>query len=133
MAGLGSSWAVRLSVVALVLAFGFIARAAWENLDFGVYSGVGASSVANAQEFDDTNGDTGSTSGGAADGQYSASSGAQETTAREATSPASDQYAAGKGSLLEAGGPSEGPVPRMPDGGCPAEFPMEGPDGCHAV
>jgi hypothetical protein len=27
------------------------------------------------------------------------------------------------GNLLEAGGPSSGPVPLMPDGGCPREFP----------
>lgn len=131
MASLGSSWAVRISVIALVLAFGFVARAAWENLDLGVYSDVGASSVANAQEFDDTNEDTGSTSSGAAEDQYSTSSGSQETTTRETTSPASDQYASDKGSLLEAGGPSEGPVPVMPDGKCPAEFPLEKPDGCH--
>jgi hypothetical protein len=27
------------------------------------------------------------------------------------------------GSLLRAGGPTDGPVPLMPDGGCPREFP----------
>jgi len=27
------------------------------------------------------------------------------------------------GNLLEAGGPTSGPVPLMPDGGCPREFP----------
>lgn len=132
MAGLGSSWAVRISLVALVLAFGFVARAAWEGLDLGVYSSVGASSVANAQESEE---DTDSSSGNAADGQYSTSSGSQEATTAEdretTSSPTSDQYADGKGSLLEAGGPSEGPVPKMPDGGCPAEFPVEKPDGCH--
>ncbi len=140
MAGLGSSWAVRVSLVALVLAFGFAARAAWENLDLGVYSGVGAASVANAQEFAGTDGTDGtddssdSSSGAAADGQYSTSSGSQETTTdgRETTSsPSSEQYSGKKGSLLEAGGPSEGPAPRMPGGGCPDEFPVEKPDGCH--
>ncbi len=129
MAGLGSSWAVRVALVALVLASGFAARAAWENLDLGVYSGVGASSVANAQESDDD-----SSSGGADGDQYSTSSGSQETATddRETTSsPTSDQYANSKGSLLEAGGPSEGPAPKMPGGGCPAEFPVEEPDGCY--
>lgn len=132
MAGLGSSWAVRVSLVALVLAFGFVARAAWEGLDLGVYSSVGVSSVANAQEAGE---DTDSSGSGAADDQYSTSSGSQETTTtedRETTSlPASDQYVNDKGSLLEAGGPSEGSVPKMPGGGCPAEFPVEKPDGCH--
>jgi len=34
-----------------------------------------------------------------------------------------------RGELLEAGGPQEGPVPAMPDGSCPAEFPVESVTG----
>jgi hypothetical protein len=134
LVNLGSSWAVRISVVALVLAFGFIARAAWENLDLGVYSAINASSVANAQEFDnDNDSDDGDS---AADDQYDTSSGSQETTTvtrEETTSPAGDQYSNSKGSLLEAGGPSGGPVPIMPDGECPEEFPVEKSSGCYAI
>ena len=33
------------------------------------------------------------------------------------------QFLNGNGNLLEAGGPTSGPVPLMPDGGCPREFP----------
>lgn len=33
--------------------------------------------------------------------------------------------------LLEAGGPAAGPVPLMPDGGCPAEFPAKRGGACH--
>ena len=33
------------------------------------------------------------------------------------------QFLRGNGNLLEAGGPTSGPVPLMPDGGCPREFP----------
>jgi hypothetical protein len=33
------------------------------------------------------------------------------------------------GELLEAGGPSEGPVPTMADGSCPAEFPVADSSG----
>lgn len=36
-------------------------------------------------------------------------------------------------SLLEAGGPAEGPLPKMPSGGCPEEFPVELADGCYAA
>lgn len=114
-------------MAAMVLAFGFTARAAWEHFDLGVYSGVGASGVADAQESEDTG------PGGAADGQYGTSSGSQEATTREATSPASVQYAntgGKKGNLLEAGGPSKGPAPLMPGGGCPGEFPVEKDGGC---
>lgn len=32
--------------------------------------------------------------------------------------------------LLEAGGPEEGPVPPMPDGRCPKEFPIKAGDAC---
>jgi hypothetical protein len=35
------------------------------------------------------------------------------------------------GNLLEAGGPSSGPVPLMPDGGCPREFPTMRDRACY--
>jgi hypothetical protein len=34
-------------------------------------------------------------------------------------------------SLLEAGGPEEGPVPPIPNGGCPKEFPLQKDEACH--
>ncbi len=33
--------------------------------------------------------------------------------------------------LLEAGGPMDGPVPAMPGGGCPKEYPVERDGACH--
>jgi hypothetical protein len=33
--------------------------------------------------------------------------------------------------LLDAGGPTNGPVPLMADGGCPVEFPVRHADLCH--
>lgn len=35
------------------------------------------------------------------------------------------------GDLLDAGGPENGPVPLMPDGGCPVEYPIERGDFCY--
>jgi hypothetical protein len=35
------------------------------------------------------------------------------------------------GNLLDAGGPSSGPVPLMPDGGCPREFPTMRDGACY--
>jgi hypothetical protein len=35
------------------------------------------------------------------------------------------------GNLLEAGGPSSGPLPLMPDGGCPREFPTMRNGACY--
>jgi hypothetical protein len=37
----------------------------------------------------------------------------------------------GSGDLFDAGGPSEGPVPLMPDGSCPGEFPTRQNGACY--
>jgi hypothetical protein len=36
-----------------------------------------------------------------------------------------------KSRLLEAGGPADGPMPIMPSGGCPEEYPVERSGGCY--
>jgi hypothetical protein len=36
-------------------------------------------------------------------------------------------------SLLEAGGPGAGPVPPIPNGGCPKEFPLQKGEACHST
>ena len=41
------------------------------------------------------------------------------------------QFLNGNGNLLEAGGPTSGPVPLMPDGGCPREFPTRQEGLCY--
>jgi hypothetical protein len=56
---------------------------------------------------------------GAAQDQYESGSG-------EATIPAPK-----RDNLLEAGGPESGPVPLMPDGDCPEEFPIKRDEACH--
>ena len=47
-----------------------------------------------------------------------------------------DQYASdnqyGSGTLMDAGGPEDGPMPLMPDGSCPEEFPTERGGACYA-
>ncbi len=35
-------------------------------------------------------------------------------------------------SLLQAGGPGSGPLPLMPDGSCPAEYPNQFAGGCYS-
>ncbi|MDP9424988.1 MAG: hypothetical protein M3P37_02875, partial [Actinomycetota bacterium] len=35
------------------------------------------------------------------------------------------------GGLMEAGGPEYGPVPTMPGGGCPTEYPILKDGGCY--
>ena len=41
-----------------------------------------------------------------------------------------DQY--GDDDLMDAGGPAGGPVPPMPGGGCPVEYPAERDGACHS-
>ncbi len=36
------------------------------------------------------------------------------------------------GQLMNAGGPTDGPLPIMPDGSCPIEFPVERDGACYA-
>ena len=36
-----------------------------------------------------------------------------------------------RGGLMDAGGPTAGPVPLMPDGGCPQEYPVRRNDACY--
>jgi hypothetical protein len=36
------------------------------------------------------------------------------------------------GNLFKAGGPRSGPVPLMPDGGCPFEYPVKRDGACYA-
>jgi hypothetical protein len=43
----------------------------------------------------------------------------------------SRQFLGGNRNLLEAGGPTSGPVPLMPDGGCPREFPTKRAGLCY--
>ena len=63
----------------------------------------------------------GSAAGNAAAGN--AAGGASGSAAPQPSVDGGSQVLDRYGSLLEAGGPTSGPVPLMPDGGCPREFP----------
>lgn len=53
----------------------------------------------------------------------------ERSTSRETPSSRGNQR---EGQLLRAGGPEEGPVPPMPGGGCPKEYPVERDTACYA-
>lgn len=46
-------------------------------------------------------------------------------------SPSQDGQSKTKRELLRAGGPAKGPVPNLPGGGCPAEYPIKKDAACH--
>lgn len=51
-----------------------------------------------------------------------------ETTTGGATTY---EYQYSTAPLFQSGGPEDGPVPLMPGGGCPPEYPVEKGDGCY--
>jgi len=57
--------------------------------------------------------------------------GGQSTNTASATAQPSGGSQSGNGNLFEAGGPSSGPAPLMPDGSCPREFPTMRNGACY--
>jgi hypothetical protein len=128
---------VKLALIALVLACGFTARVGWAHLDLGIWPGMpGASGIANAQEGDsaqtsnddiDVGRDDATNASTSADVQYD-----DRTSADVQYEDQTDATAQGSSSpLLEAGGPQAGPVPQLPGGGCPPEFPVDASGACY--
>jgi hypothetical protein len=132
--------ALRLFIVALVLASGFTLRVAWEELanptapalaqeDQYDCASFGSQESAQAElernPSDPSNLDPDNDGQACEDYDYGAGGGASTA------SPTSDQYQQGTGSLFDAGGPTSGAVPLMPDGSCPAEFPTEQNGACY--
>ena len=54
-----------------------------------------------------------------------------ETTQFDITSDPITTFQYDTTPLFESGGPEDGPVPLMPGGGCPEEFPVEKSGGCY--
>ena len=53
------------------------------------------------------------------------------TTAPPSPTTATPSPTQDRGPLMDAGGPTAGPVPLMPDGGCPQEYPVRRNDACY--
>jgi hypothetical protein len=67
-------------------------------------------------------------------GSAGASSPASKPASKPASTPSSDSPSRKpkpKRNLFDSGGPENGPVPLMPDGGCPAEFSVERAGLCY--
>jgi hypothetical protein len=67
-------------------------------------------------------------------GSAGASSPASTSASKPASTPSSDSPSRkpkAKRDLFDSGGPENGPVPLMPDGGCPAEFSVERAGLCY--
>jgi hypothetical protein len=142
--------ALRLFIVALVLASGVTLRVAWEELanpttpafaQTDQYDCASFGSQESAQAELERNPDDPSNLDPDQDGQacedydYGADGGSTSTASatedQYSSAAATDQYQQGVGSLFDSGGPTSGAVPLMPGGSCPAEFPTELNGACY--
>lgn len=139
--GSNLSLPVKLALCCLVLACGFTARVGWAYLDVGSsedeISAARAADSSLSQEIAQSNPSENSDINVSSDD--ATSSGSETEGSNETTSAAQGQYgdAADKQyedtseDLLSAGGSDDGPVPLMPDGDCPNEYPVYLVDGCY--
>jgi hypothetical protein len=133
-------WRIRslLAASALVACFGLVLFVSW-----GAFSESGP---AEAQSQDGTT--TAATSSASASPTTTSSASASPTTNASATpttnanadpatssaDPATTSSASASpkpSRTLDSGGPRYGPVPHLPNGGCPVEYPIEREDGCY--
>jgi hypothetical protein len=148
---------LRMFIVALMLAGGFTLRVAWQELAHPTtpalaqadqYDCESFGSQESAQAELERNPDDPSSLDPDNDGQacedydYGVGGGTTATSSPTATSnptatasptAAQDQYLKDPGfdNLFDAGGPTGGPAPPMPDGGCPPEFPTKQNGACY--
>jgi hypothetical protein len=147
--------ALRLFIVALVLASGFTLRVAWEELanpttpafaQTDQYDCASFGSQESAQAELERNPDDPSNLDPDNDGQACEDYdyGVDDDTTTSTTSATEDQYddsaaidqyssvaAVSDQYLFDSGGSAGGAVPLMPGGGCPAEFPTEIDGACY--
>ncbi len=142
--------ALRMFIIALVLASGFTLRVAWEQLTDPVTPALaqtdqydcasfGSQESAQAElerDLSDPN-NLDPDANGIACEEYDYGTGGGTTTTTNAAqdqygTAALDQYQQGLGNLFDSGGPTGGPAPPMPDGGCPPEFPIEQNGACYS-
>jgi hypothetical protein len=111
---------LKLSIVVLaVFAAGFVLRATWDS-----------PATVNAQQTTIPGITTPSPTTAA---PTTTTTTAAPTATATATSSPTPTPTAGGGDLFNAGGPAGGPVPPMPDGGCPSEYPVLKDGACYTA
>jgi hypothetical protein len=128
-----------LVLAALVFACGFTLRVAWESLD----EPAEAQSVQEGDLYDCPDFATqpeaqaqllpGDPYGLDADndGQACDTLPGGTTTGGTTTGGTTGSLGGGNNDLFNSGGPENGPVPRMPGGGCPVEYPVQRGNVCY--
>jgi hypothetical protein len=144
----------RMLVLALlVLGSGFTLRLAWEEItapltpaqaqtdqyDCASFGSQGSAQVELERDPSDPNNLDSDDDGLACEDYDYGISGGSPTTSPTATAPASPTASAspsttaspGPKTILDSGGPERGPVPLLPSGGCPDEYPLERGGACY--
>ena len=144
---------LRMFIVALVLVSGFTLRLTWEQMtttqalaqedDLYDCPSFGSQESAQAElerDLSDPN-DLDPDADGIACEEYDYGGGGGSPTATASAAAAQDKYLTaaseqyqkdlGSDDLFDAGGPAAGPVPPMPDGSCPPEFPTKQNRACY--
>ena len=150
---------LRLLVVGLVLLAGLVSRVTYEQLIHPRLPAAAQSNQYNCASFgsqqsaqaelerdpsDPYDLDPDNNGSACDDYDYSASTTSNTTTSTtrqssaspssaspSSTSPTSNPRPQGDRNLLDAGGPTNGPAPLMPDGTCPPEFPTKHKNLCY--
>ncbi len=141
--------ALRLLIVVLVLASGVSLRVAWEEFadpstpaiaqtDQYDCASFGSQESAQAEyerdPSDPSNLDADADGIACEDYNYSVGGGgatASPTATATVTASPTATASPTPDPLMDAGGPADGPVPLMPGGSCPAEFPLERSGACY--
>lgn len=150
---------LRLLVVGLVLLAGLVSRVTYEQLIYPTAPAAAQADQYDCASFgsqqsaqaelerhpsDPNNLDTDGNGRACDDYNYNTST-TTETTTQSSPSPSTTSQSSpsssspspsrpepqGDRNLLDAGGPTKGPVPLMPDGTCPPEFPTKHNNLCH--
>ena len=148
--------ALRMFIVALVLLSGFTLRLSWEQLtatpafaqtDQYDCQSFGSQESAQAElerDLSDPNNldpdadgvacegyDYGGGGGSSSPSATASPSATQEQTASPSAAKVQYEQDVGSKNLFDAGGPAGGPVPLLPGGRCPSEYPVERGGACY--
>ena len=155
-----ASTTLRLVLIALVLVTGFSLRSSWEELTHPDTAAQAQEDLYDCQSFgsqesaqaeleripsdpydldpdgngiacEDYNYGSGGTASAIATSNPTATSSPTSTASPASTASPTATASPAPDALMDAGGPADGPVPLMPGGSCPSEFPVERSGACY--
>jgi cytoskeletal protein RodZ len=127
---------VKLALIVFILVCGFVARVAWvAATGSGDEPGRIETSHVAQKALAQSNGENTRPSSAPpnSDSPPSPNTPSQSSSKASPPSSSSSSSSSNRGTLMNAGGPPRGPVPKMPNGECPREYPVEKNGGCYVT